>query len=220
MKAFKLKPAGTGSTSKSHNSHSQSISSSTSSTASSISTSIVSSSLSHAKHATSAAWSVCKQGTRTTLKLGSSALHLGQSSSTRARAKLDKLDWNQGQPRTYQQSRRVRRLFRVSGPSSSARSKYHSLGEDSGVDDDDRDIFSDRPFRESMQVRHHPKDGGHYCDEYCDNQEYKGHESAQLARFVFMPQHAASSDLATSKARYMQFASDEGEGDDDEWWRD
>lgn len=216
MKSFTLKPAGTGSTSKSHKSHkshksqSLSISSSTGSSSSSTAASVVSSSLAHAKHATSAAWSACKQGTRTTLKKGSSALHITDRKS-HSPNHSQTLDWNQGQPRTHAQPRRVSRLFRFGGGGASAASKarYRSLSKEMDTDDD-RDIFSGRPFSERADI-HQKDDHSDYNDD--DNSEH-------IAPFMYMPQHAAASYLVTSTASHMRFAADEGEGDDDEWWRD
>ncbi|KAL1902683.1 hypothetical protein Sste5346_001125 [Sporothrix stenoceras] len=215
MKSFTLKPVGTGSTNKSHKSHksqSLSISSSTGSSSSSTATSVVSSSLAHAKSATSAAWSACKQGTRTTLKKGSSAFK-GNSVRKSHSPPSPALDWNQGQPRTYSPPRRVRRLFRFGGASPIKKSRYHSLSEDMDTDDD-RDIFSGRPFSERVDVHLKEDNDDHYYANDID------HMDAGIARFVFTPQHAATSYLATSTAQHMQFAADEGEGDDDEWWRD
>ncbi|CAK7224276.1 hypothetical protein SBRCBS47491_005494 [Sporothrix bragantina] len=199
MKAFKLKPAGTGSTNKSHTSRSQSITSATSTS--------ISSSLAHAKHATSAAWSACKQGTRNTLQLGSSALHRGQPRAI--------------QSKSSQQPRRVRRLFRLGRGQKS--SQYSTLGED--YNDDDIDIFSGQPFRTSLDAprpqtsaNHAP---GHRCDVHCDSHSNSDLENGPLvARFVFEPQHATSSSMVPATARHMHFAADEGESDDDEWWRD
>lgn len=212
MRSFRLRPAGTGSTSKSH--LSSTASSATSSVTASITTS-VSSSLSHAKLATSAAWSACKQGTQTTLKKGSSALHLTQSHQGQGQ---------QSQPRAQQRRRnphRVRRLFHL------GKTNYRSLGDDTYInkhddddydDDDERDIFSGRPFLENSGVQHHhqhqhqSKDGGSAGEE----------ETEEIARFVYAPQHAASSYLATSTARHMAFEADDGEdeADDEEWWRE
>lgn len=96
------------------------------------------------------------------------------------------------------------------------KSRYQSLGEDIDTDDDDRDIFSGRPFSERVDV--HLKDDfshGHDHSTFCD------HDNDRIAaHLVFTPKHAAASYLVTSTARHMQFAADEGEGDDDEWWRD
>ncbi|CAK7229445.1 hypothetical protein SCUCBS95973_007224 [Sporothrix curviconia] len=213
MKAFKLKPTGTGSTSKSHASdasRSQSLTSTTSTSLSSAS-SAVSSSFAHAKHAASAAWSACKQGTRTTLQRGSWTLHRGQQQHKAAQA---------------------RRFFRLGR---GQKSHYHSLDEDychntynynnnynnDGDDDDDgMDIFSGRPFRSRLDAgtSHTP---GHRCDVHCDSHSNSDLANGPLAaRFVLTPQHAASSYLATATARHMYFAADEGESDDDEWWRD
>ncbi|CAK7244891.1 MAG: hypothetical protein STHCBS139747_006454 [Sporothrix thermara] len=211
MKAFKLKPAGTGSTTKSYTSHSQSVTSATSTSMSPVA-SVVSSSLAHAKHATSAAWSACKQGTRTTLQRGSSALHLRQPSPG---------------------SRRVGKLFRLGRGKSS---RYRSIGEDyfqdndrismnNNDDNDDLDIFSGQPFHTSLAATNPFEESeytsGHQCDMHCDSHSNSDLETGPLAAcFMFTHQHAASGYLATSSARHMYSAADDGVSDDDEWWRD
>ncbi|ERS97652.1 hypothetical protein HMPREF1624_05823 [Sporothrix schenckii ATCC 58251] len=235
MKSFMLKPAGTGSTSKSHQSHgsgspslwssaNSSATSSSSGSSSSTATAIVSSSLSHAKLATSAAWSACKKTTRSTFKKGTSALHMNV---TDRKSHSPVLDCNQDQPRTYcsPSSRRGRRLFPFGGNRLSSKARYRSLGEDLdiGADDEDRTIFSDRPFCDRVDVYQKGFDStdSYYGFDDDDDDNNNNNFGKTHIRVVHTPLSTTANDnvQATSTARHMQFAADEEEEDDDEWWR-